>query len=58
LHDVRNNPVSTYSGGMKRRLSVALSGVGNPGIIILDEPTTGMDPINRRQVWHLIKELQ
>ena len=46
--------VGTYSGGMRRRLSVALALVGRPPVVILDEPTTGMDPISRRQVWDLI----
>mmetsp|Transcript_23109 Transcript_23109/g.41251 ORF Transcript_23109/g.41251 Transcript_23109/m.41251 type:complete len:901 (-) Transcript_23109:1806-4508(-) len=53
-----DNPVGTYSGGMKRRLSVAISGIGNPKIIIMDEPTTGMDPINKREVWKLIQKLK
>jgi ABC-type multidrug transport system ATPase subunit len=39
---------------MKRRLSVAISVIGNPKIIFLDEPTTGMDPVSRRDVWALI----
>lgn len=45
----------TFSGGMKRRLSMAIASIGNPKIVFLDEPTTGMDPKNRRQVWELIK---
>ena len=45
----------TYSGGMKRRLSVAISLLGNPKIVYLDEPTTGMDPISRRYVWDIIE---
>ena len=43
---------------MKRRLYVAISGIGNPGVIILDEPTTGMDPISRRQVWEYIQKMK
>jgi ABC-type multidrug transport system ATPase subunit len=43
-----------FSGGMKRRLSVAISSIGDPKIIFLDEPTTGMDPVSRRDVWNLI----
>ena len=58
LSHVQNRLVGTFSGGMKRRLSVAISGVGNPRLIILDEPTTGMDPINRRSAWKLIKEMK
>ena len=41
---------NTFSGGMKRRLSVAISSIGSPSIIFMDEPTTGMDPITRREV--------
>lgn len=50
--------VSTLSGGQKRRLSLAISAIGDPKIIFLDEPTTGMDPKTRRQVWELIQELK
>jgi len=49
---------STFSGGMKRRLSVAISLVGNPQVVYLDEPTTGMDPISRRAVWDLILKVK
>lgn len=45
-----NKVAGSYSGGMKRRLSVALALTGNPRIAYLDEPTTGMDPVSRRQV--------
>ncbi|KRW98659.1 P-loop containing nucleoside triphosphate hydrolase [Pseudocohnilembus persalinus] len=48
--------VGTYSGGMKRRLSFAISNIGNPSIILLDEPTTGLDPKTRRQIWDIIKK--
>jgi len=63
LHGVRlvkvgNHQVQTYSGGMRRRLSVALSMVGNPKVIILDEPTTGIDPANRRYIWKLIHSIK
>jgi ABC-type multidrug transport system ATPase subunit len=44
----------TFSGGMKRRLSVAIASIGDPKIIFMDEPTTGMDPVSRRDVWTLI----
>ena len=50
--------VRTYSGGMKRRLSVAIACLGNPRVLILDEPTTGLDPISRRQVWTLIEDMK
>ncbi|KAL9284230.1 ABC transporter A family member 9 [Arabidopsis thaliana] len=46
----------SYSGGMKRRLSVAVALIGDPKLVFLDEPTTGMDPITRRHVWDIIQE--
>lgn len=49
--------VSTYSGGMRRRLDIAMSLVGNPQLIFLDEPTTGLDPEARIEVWKTVKEL-
>ncbi len=49
--------VSTYSGGMKRRIDIAMSLVGNPKVIFLDEPTTGLDPEARLEVWKIVKEL-
>jgi ABC-2 type transport system ATP-binding protein len=49
--------VSTYSGGMRRRLDIAMSLIGNPQIIFLDEPTTGLDPEARIEVWQVIKNL-
>ena len=54
LFDVKYAQSSTFSGGMKRRLSVAISAVGDPKVLFLDEPTTGMDPEVKRQVWDLI----
>ena len=54
LSQVKHARVMNFSGGMKRRLSVAISSIGNPRIIFLDEPTTGMDPVSRRDVWNLI----
>lgn len=47
-----------FSGGMKRRLSLAMAAIGNPKIILLDEPTTGLDPKVRQQVWQLIGKLK
>ena len=55
LLDVRHSQVQTFSGGMKRRLSMAICSLGEPRIIFLDEPTTGMDPKSRREVWDLIQ---
>ncbi|XP_030521657.1 ABC transporter A family member 2-like isoform X1 [Rhodamnia argentea] len=46
----------SYSGGMKRRLSVAIALIGDPKLVVLDEPTTGMDPITRRHVWDIIED--
>jgi ABC-2 type transport system ATP-binding protein len=57
LTDAAARKVSTYSGGMRRRLDIAMSLVGNPPVIFLDEPTTGLDPQGRIEVWQSIKEL-
>ena len=57
LTDAANRRVSTYSGGMRRRLDLAMSLVGKPQIIFLDEPTTGLDPEGRIEVWKVVKEL-
>ncbi|WP_026301046.1 MULTISPECIES: daunorubicin resistance protein DrrA family ABC transporter ATP-binding protein [unclassified Thioalkalivibrio] len=58
LLDAANRPVQTYSGGMRRRLDLAASLVGNPAILFLDEPTTGLDPRARRDLWSLVGELR
>ncbi|MFJ3876528.1 ATP-binding cassette domain-containing protein [Streptomyces sp. NPDC090077] len=50
-------PASTYSGGMKRRLDIAMTLVGDPRIIFLDEPTTGLDPRSRHDLWQIVREL-
>jgi|EP01043_Picozoa_sp_COSAG02_P005729 ATP-binding cassette subfamily A (ABC1) protein 5 len=47
---------NTLSGGQKRRLSVALAMIGDPTVVVLDEPTTGLDPGARREVWGCLKE--
>lgn len=53
-----DTPCGNYSGGMKRRLSVSIALIGDPKIVFLDEPTTGMDPVSRRQVWNLIERVK
>ncbi len=57
LTDAADRKVSTYSGGMRRRLDIAMSLIGNPPVIFLDEPTTGLDPQSRLEVWDSVKEL-
>jgi len=57
LKDAANKRVDTYSGGMARRLDIAMSLVGTPAVIFLDEPTTGLDPEGRLEVWNTIKKL-
>jgi ABC-2 type transport system ATP-binding protein len=57
LVDAAAQPVSTYSGGMRRRLDLAMTLVGSPRVIFLDEPTTGLDPRSRRTVWQSIRDL-
>ncbi|MEU1482185.1 ATP-binding cassette domain-containing protein, partial [Streptomyces sp. NPDC005760] len=57
LVEAAKKPASTYSGGMKRRLDIAMTLVGSPRIIFLDEPTTGLDPRSRHTMWRIIREL-
>ncbi|MFC8683032.1 ABC transporter ATP-binding protein [Microbacterium ureisolvens] len=57
LTDAGARKVATYSGGMRRRLDIAMSLIGNPPVIFLDEPTTGLDPAARIEVWEAVKEL-
>lgn len=57
LTDSGNRRAGTYSGGMRRRLDIAMSLIGEPEIIFLDEPTAGLDPQARNEVWHTIREL-
>jgi ABC-2 type transport system ATP-binding protein len=57
LTEAANQRVITYSGGMKRRLDLAMTLIGEPRVIFLDEPTTGLDPRSRRELWRIIREL-
>ncbi|MBD8025313.1 ATP-binding cassette domain-containing protein [Ureibacillus sp. Re31] len=57
LTDAANRRADQYSGGMKRRLDIAMSLIGTPAVIFLDEPTTGLDPEARIEVWETVKEL-
>src|SRR5262245_2514493 len=57
LVDAARQPVATYSGGMRRRLDLAMTLVGDPRIIFLDEPTTGLDPRSRHTMWQIIRDL-
>ena len=57
LVDAAKKPVATYSGGMRRRLDLAMTLVGDPRIIFLDEPTAGLDPRSRRVMWQTIRDL-
>jgi ABC-2 type transport system ATP-binding protein len=57
LSDAGARKVSTYSGGMRRRLDIAMSLIGDPPVIFLDEPTTGLDPEARLEVWQAVRDL-
>jgi ABC-2 type transport system ATP-binding protein len=57
LTEAANRRAASYSGGMRRRLDIAMSLVGRPRLIFLDEPTTGLDPEGRLEVWKMVKEL-
>ena len=57
LEDAANQTVATYSGGMRRRLDIAMSLMGSPQVLFLDEPTTGLDPQNRIAMWEMVKGL-
>ncbi|TDB97880.1 ATP-binding cassette domain-containing protein [Micromonospora fluostatini] len=57
LTEAAGRRVGTYSGGMRRRLDIAMSLVGNPPVVFLDEPTTGLDPQGRIEVWQSVREL-
>jgi ABC-2 type transport system ATP-binding protein len=57
LTEARDKPASSYSGGMRRKLDLAMSLIGNPQLIFLDEPTTGLDPRSRQMLWDSIRTL-
>jgi oleandomycin transport system ATP-binding protein len=57
LSDVATRPIATFSGGMRRRLDLAASLVATPQILFLDEPTTGLDPHTRIELWHVVRKL-
>ncbi|MFE0591020.1 ATP-binding cassette domain-containing protein [Micromonospora echinospora] len=57
LVDAARKPAATYSGGMRRRLDLAMTLVGTPQVIFLDEPTTGLDPRSRRGMWQIVRKL-
>jgi ABC-2 type transport system ATP-binding protein len=57
LTEAGNRKASTYSGGMRRRLDIAMSLIGNPPVVFLDEPTAGLDPQARIEVWQTVKQL-
>jgi ABC-2 type transport system ATP-binding protein len=57
LIEAARKPVATYSGGMRRRLDLAMTLIGEPRVIFLDEPTTGLDPRSRRGMWQIIRDL-
>jgi ABC-2 type transport system ATP-binding protein len=57
LVDAARKPLSTYSGGMKRRLDLAMTLIGSPSVIFLDEPTAGLDPRSRQTMWDIVRDL-
>ncbi|OQO93111.1 ABC transporter [Saccharomonospora piscinae] len=57
LAEAARKPAATYSGGMRRRLDLAMSLVGEPRVLFLDEPTTGLDPRSRRTLWEIVRDL-
>lgn len=58
LNACMSQPSGTYSGGNKRRLNIAMALIGNPNLVLLDEPTTGVDPAARRSLWNILRSCQ
>src|SRR6187401_1744796 len=58
LAPAADRPARTYSGGMRRRLDIASSLLTRPGVLFLDEPTTGLDPRSRNEIWAIVRELR
>lgn len=58
LEAVIDTQVGTFSGGMKRRLSMTIASMNSPRVVFLDEPTTGMDPVSRRAIWDMVLQLK
>ena len=58
IEECADRQCGTYSGGNKRKLSIGLALVGEPSIIFLDEPSTGVDPVARRKLWNIISKIQ
>lgn len=58
LWEIRDKPCGTYSGGNKRKLSTCISFIGQPNCILLDEPTSGVDPVSKRELWDLIEQIK
>lgn len=57
MADRKNDAVKTYSGGMKRRVNIASALMHNPGLIVMDEPTVGIDPQSRNKIYELLDEM-